>query len=209
MSNEQISMSGRNDAVVVEDHILALLYAPGAEGKRAEPIRGKTMLQKILLHLRKGLEAGPSKHEMPHFYGFYDEEAGAAVERLEASGYLRIDQQRNTMELTSRGVQEAEIVWSSLSQQERRLIRSLKEFFGNLSLDEVLAVTYAKYPEFAIDSLVRNDLRKKGLSLAIGLVKKGKISLDLASRIANMRIKDFMRQLSKHHISVIEREVAD
>ncbi len=194
-----------DDGLEVENYILALAYAPGKSGRVGEPLGGKTVLQKLLFHLRKGVEDSRGSKEMPHFYGPFDEQAEVVAEQLEASGYLRIGEP--LIELTSRGMQEARTVWESeLVQRERDIISELKAYFADLSVDEILAITYAKYPETAANSVVKKELDRRGKAVALGLVRKGKVSMDLAARIAGMSLREFMQELSKHRIAVIERE---
>lgn len=196
----------QDDILEVENYILALAYAPGKSGKVGEPLGGKTVLQKLLFHMRKGVEDARGRKEMPHFYGPFDEQAEVVAEQLEASGYLRISDP--LIELTSRGMQEASSVWESeLVQREREIISELKAYFADLSVDEILALTYAKYPETATNSIVKEELDRRGKAIAVGLVKKGKVSMDLAARIAGIPLREFMRELSKHRIAVIEREI--
>ena len=194
-----------DDGLEVENYILALAYAPGKSGRVGEPLGGKTVLQKLLFHLRKGVEDSRGSKEMPHFYGPFDEQAEVVAEQLEASGYLRIGEP--LIELTSRGMQEARTVWESeLVQRERDIISELKAYFADLSVDEILAITYAKYPETAANSVVRKELDRRGKAIAVGLVRKGKVSMDLAARIAGMSLREFMQELSKQRIAVIERD---
>jgi len=197
----------RDEILEMENYILALAYAPGRSGQTSEPIGGKTVLQKLLFHVKKAIQDTKGPGEIPHFYGPFDEQAEVVAEQLEASGYLRILDPR--IELTERGVHEAEKVWKSdFSQRERTIIENLKVFFADLTVDEILAITYAKYAETATDSIVRKELELRGKEIAISLVKKGKIGMDLGSKIAGMDLSEFMQELSRRKIAVIEREVA-
>jgi predicted HTH domain antitoxin len=192
----------------LEDLILALAYAPGPGGKIGEPLKGRTVLQKLLFHLKKsGVRELPSDQK-PHFYGPFDEMASSAYDGLQNSGYLAASPIDSSIKLTPSGLQEAEPVWEKkLSGSERDLISDLKRRFGDLSTDEMLAVTYAKYPDTAVESLVRKDLEKKGPGIAINLVRRGKVSVELGAKIADMPLKDFMHLLSRNKIPVVERSV--
>src|SRR3990170_6794218 len=97
----------------LEDVILALAFAPSS-GKAAAPVRGKTVLQKLVFHLRKSLESVPGG-EVPHFYGPFDEAAQVAFEQLETSGYLETDPNSSWITLTGRGQREAREVWRGLN----------------------------------------------------------------------------------------------
>ncbi len=193
---------------LLEDLILALAYAPGPSGKIGEPLKGKTVLQKLLFHLKKSGVRGLPSDEKPYFYGPFDEVASSVYDGLQTSGYLAASPIDNSIRLTPSGIVEAEPVWEhKLSKEERELIGELKRRFGDLSTDEMLAVTYAKYPDSAIESLVRKDLERKGPTIAISLVRRRKVSVELGAKIAQMPLKDFMHLLSKNRIPVVERSV--
>jgi predicted HTH domain antitoxin len=193
-------------AVEMENRILALAYAPGKTGKPGEPIGGKTALQKLLFHLRKEAQEAGDTAEIPHFYGPFDEQAEVVAEQLEASGYLKI--RDGQVRLTERGIHEGKVVWESkLTNREREIISHLKSYFADLSTDEILAITYAKYPETATDSIADQELKRRGKAIALGLLSRGKVSADLGAKIAGMPLREFMRELSRHKIPVVEREV--
>ena len=75
------------DIMQMENLILAMAYAPGKSGQVAEPLRGKTVLQKLLFHVKRALEPDRPAAELPHFYGPFSEQAEVVAEQLEpASG---------------------------------------------------------------------------------------------------------------------------
>ncbi len=163
------------------------------------------MLQKLLFQLRKNLESVPGK-EIPHFYGPFDEQAQVAFEQLETSGYLQTPPDSSLIQLTAKGEREAREVWNNLDSDVRKLIESIKRFLEDLSSDEVLAITYAQYPESASESVVRKELAKKGPAIALGLVKRGKIGPELGAKIAGMDLREFLKYLSRHKIPVVEHD---
>jgi predicted HTH domain antitoxin len=201
----QVGWMAADEVMRLENYVLALAYAPGRRGKIAEPLAGRTALQKLLFHLRKGLQAPKSATEIPHFYGPFDEQAEVVAEQLEASGYLKNDEAH--IALTPLGLDEAREVWETeLTKREKDVITHLKAYFSDMTSDEILAVTYAKYPETAIESMVRAELEKRGRHLALSLLRRGKVSVDLAARIAGMPLPAFMKEASKHGIAVVESD---
>ena len=193
-------MRPMDEATAVENYILAFIDAPDSEGRRGS-LRGRTLLQKLMFHLRKSLESVPGK-EFPHFYGPFDEFAHVVLEQLETSGYIRSEPP--TISLTDKGEREARSVWNAFGPAERKAIQQLKAFLGDLTSDEILAITYAQYPEVASDSLVRDDLARRGRSIAVRLVRRGKVSPELGARIAGMSLREFLKHLSRQGIPVVE-----
>ncbi|MFQ5951678.1 MAG: UPF0175 family protein, partial [Candidatus Geothermarchaeales archaeon] len=136
--------------------------------------------------------------------GPFSEQAEVVAEQLEASGYLEIEQ--GSLRLTDRGRREAAKVWeTALTPREREVIRETKAYFADLSVDEILAITYARYPESAVDSIVREELENRGRNLAVSLVRRGKVSMSLGARVAKMPLSEFMKELSRRGIAVIEQ----
>src|SRR5438445_7599623 len=132
-------MAASADIQRLEDLVLALAYSPGSKGRIAEPLKGKTVLQKLLFHLRKVVGGEIPCDEIPHFYGPFDEVASTVLDGLVNSGYLSAGAD-SVIELTSEGRVEAKIVWErKLSSKERDLVEGVKRQFGDLSTDEVLA----------------------------------------------------------------------
>ena len=195
-------MPPMDDDTALEDLILAFALAPSS-GRPAAPLRGKTALQKLIFHLRKSLDSVPGQ-EVPHFYGPFNEAVQVAFEQLETSGYLQMDPDSSSISLTARGEREARSVWRSLPPDVRKLVEELKEIFGDLNSSEVLAITYAEFPESAEDSIVREDLVRKGPSIALSLVKREKVSPELGAKIAGMSLRDFLKYLSRNKVPVVE-----
>lgn len=52
--------------------------------------------------------------------------------------------------------------------------------------------------------IIREDLAKKGPSIALSLVKREKVSPELGAKIAGMSLRDFLKYLSRHEVPVVE-----
>lgn len=197
-------MTPSDEITQLENYILALAYAKGPEGAQS-PLRGRTALQKIILHFRKAVDSR-SGGEVAHFYGPFDERVQTVLEQLETSGYLRSDPSLSRISLTERGRVEARDVWNRLPIEERRVLGELKEYFGDMSSDEILAVTYAEYPDLAAESLVRDEIARKGPSIALSLVRRGKVSPELGAKISHMQLREFLKYLGRHRVPVVESD---
>jgi predicted RNase H-like HicB family nuclease len=96
----------------------------------------------------------------------------------------------------------------SLDQLRERVQKAIRAYIGevsgDLSRNEVLAITYVEFPEGAKDSIVQEKLAKKGPLIALNLVKKEKVSPELGAKIAGMPLRDFLKYLSRHKVPVVE-----
>ena len=88
----------------------------------------------------------------------------------------------------------------------RKLVGSIRLFLGDLDDEEALAIVYAKYPAVARGAIAHGDTSAKGPLIALRLVKRGKVSPELGSKIAGMELRDFLKYLSRHKVPVVEHD---
>ncbi len=80
-----------------------------------------------------------------------------------------------------------------------KLIEDMKGLFDGLTVREVCALTYFTFPETTTESLIKEDIIQNRKKFAINLFKKNKISLEKASEIAGLHLKDFIDLLYKQN----------
>jgi uncharacterized protein YwgA len=181
---------------LLEKTILALLYL-----KEKSPIFGKLRLQKMIFLISQDFEKLRDELDFePHRYGMYDQTIDDMIEGLELDGFVTIDENNNKIALTQKGIEKAGEILKEFSEKEIETIEEVKELFEGLTEDEILALLYFKFPEFAKYSEKLNEINKKRRELAISLYKKGKVSLEAASEIAGMNVKDFMKLLKERNL---------
>jgi len=134
--------------------------------------------------LREELEPRPSMYKDV----FYDENIAEAIESLKFDGLIEGD---TLLQLSSKELPFL------LSDKEKDIYEEIIDLFKDTTDDEVLAIFYYKlYDQIKIlKPLKRIESNRK--KLALGLYQKGKISIEAASEIAGMNIKDFMEMLKK------------
>lgn len=71
------------------------------------------------------------------------------------------------------------------------LIEDMKKLFDGLNSEEVCALTYFTFPETTTESLIRNRIIENREKIAVNLFKKNKISVEKASEIAGLHLKEF------------------
>ena len=134
--------------------------------------------------LREELEPKPSMYKDI----FYDENIAEAIESLKFDGLIEGD---TSLQLSSKGLP------FPLSDKEKDIYEEIIDLFKDTTDDEILAIFYYKlYDQIKIiKPLKRIESNRK--KLALSLYQKGKISIEAASEIAGMNIKDFMEMLKK------------
>ena len=186
---------------ILHNIILALLVVDN------EPIRGRTKLQKMVFLLSQIIpELKENVKYNPYNYGMYDENVDTALEFLESENIIKrieepIDNEKyiEIFELLDKSVGEEAL---NKLKQYIDYIKQIKEQYNDLTEDEVLAIVYTLYPEYAQYSEKKEEIEKKKLDIAINLYKKGKVSIGLASKIAEKSIHDFVDLLKKRGIKI-------
>lgn len=85
---------------------------------------------------------------------------------------------------------------------DHELISEIKTLCHGITNDELLVLTYFSFPEMTEESLVKEKIWAKREKLALGLYKKGKISLEKAVEISGLNYKEFLELLNSKNIKV-------
>ena len=175
---------GDQDYTNIEKAILILLYL---YNDKVDIYRLHKMVFLASLdfpELREELEPKPSMYRDI----FYDENIAEAIESLQLDGLIEGD---TSLQLSSKRLPFL------LSDKEKDIYNEIIDLFKDTTDDEILAIFYYKlYDQIKILKPLKKieSNRKK---LALSLYQKGKISIEAASEIAGMNIKDFMEMLKK------------
>jgi predicted HTH domain antitoxin len=179
---------GDQDYTNVEKAILILLYLYN------DQINVYKLHKMVFLASLDIPELGEELEPRPSMYKdiFYDENIAEAIEALKFDGLIEGD---NLFQLSPKGKEVASRFL--LSDKERDIYNEIIDLFKDTTDDEILAIFYYKlYDQIKIiRPLKRIESNRK--KLALSLYQKGKISIEAASEIAGMNIKDFMEMLKK------------
>jgi len=141
------------------DMLLLLLYASGPSGRKCEPIRGKTRLQKEIFLTQKELrKAGIFTYYSfrPYKLGPYSEELYDDIEYMEYEGVLevlKIDLGEYGIyaeyRITDKGRREIcrKIREYSL-EKAYEVAREIKTRFNGINLVDLVRFTHTRYPEY-------------------------------------------------------------
>ena len=184
-----------------ERYLLLLLYAPGPNGERAEPVRGELWLQKEMYLVSRSVEPLLEEFE-PYRLGPFSEAVEEYESQLEASHY--IDVSPRGIKLTSKGENMAEDTWRQANEKERTLVSGVKSLLNDLSRDELLVLIYSTFEETTVNSDIRRDIEAKRKEVAVNLFRRRKISLQRAARIAKISVPQFAKLLMARNIAAVE-----
>lgn len=158
------------------------------------PIKGNTWFQKELFLIAKNLkEVGEEASFESDMYGPWSENAKEQLEDLEMDDV--VSKSNNKMWLSELGVEIAEELMESVPKECLEMISEFKELLNDLNPDELLTLIYFTFPEFTDESFVIGKIRDNRIQNAIKLYKKGKVSLQKASEIADVPLEDFVRDV--------------
>lgn len=177
-----------------------LLYLLNANNQ--EPIKGKTKLIKELFFIANNV---PSLQQNLNFEpDSYGPSSDKAINNLEEMSLLNLIKVENNSSpkvysLTKLG---KEFLEESNENIDVLLIEDMKSLINDLTKDELLALVYFTFPETTDESLVKGEIDRDKVRLAINLYKKDKISLEKASEIAGLPLLKFLELIKEKNINV-------
>ncbi len=109
----------------------------------------KISLQKLLMLVSKQ-QLKPDFHFVPYKYGCYSFQATADLQTM--TKYSQVALQCNDWVKT-----DNEKYLLNLKERDRQAIRYVKQMYGTKTRDELIRITYLKYPQLAINSVVAKE----------------------------------------------------
>jgi hypothetical protein len=109
----------------------------------------KISLQKLLFLVSKHQQK-PDFHFVPYKFGCFSFQANADLTTM--IGYNQVKSEENCWIKTER-----ETYLNQIKENDRQIIRYMKQQHGQKSVDELIKYTYIKYPYFAINSTIAKE----------------------------------------------------
>lgn len=164
--------------------------------KKSAPIKGKLWLEKELFLLTESL---PKLRELFDFeaylYGPYSEIINSDLEALIQMNY--VDTVNYQFNIAKKGLKLISCLEGQISKKLLDEIYKSKNLLNDLGRDELLAYIYQVYPNTTEESIAFDNIKPKLRDIAINLLKKDKISIGLAAKIANMPYSEFFNYLKE------------
>ncbi len=174
----------------IQGFILALLGL--GDGRE---IRGDLHLQKELYLLSRQTDAlARACNFNPYLKGPYSEDVDAAVSDLKVLGLVE-ERRRGRLRLTEEGRDLFEELMDEIPPDVQERLLESKDFFNDMSDDELLVFIYAVYPEMATESILKDRVMAKRIPVAKRLYVRGKVSLERAAQLAGLPLGDFRGEL--------------
>jgi uncharacterized protein YwgA len=164
--------------------ILEILHA-----RNAEPIRNKTVLQKIaFLSLRNFNFFFQLADFKAHKFGPFSPSISKALEQLRRTNDIRVnkgvghqisEKGKNYLNNFHKKLNDKESL--ELDKKLERVISNVKEDFNNFTVNQMLAFIYKSYPKYIDPSIKANQLNYENIFLK--MYEEGKIGI---SKIAEL-----------------------
>lgn len=176
--------------------MVILLYSNGEE-----PIIGKTKFDKelklqkeVFLVSQNISEIGKESSFDADYYGPYSE---TVVEEFKGLALDDVVQDNQTsIRLLPLGKEIAKELVKSYNKKILDIVSDFKKLLNNMSQEEILTLIYTSFPDYTEESVVKEDVMKNRVKVAIQLYKKGKVSLERASEIAGLTLEKLMHEIS-------------
>lgn len=181
-----------------KQYILSLL-----DSNNQEPIRGKTRLMKELFFISLNV---PSLEQSFEFeadnFGPSSDVIMGYLDDMSQIKLIHAEKRSNDNVTYTLGEYGKKFLEQEKLDLDYELISEMKTLCQGITNDELLALTYFSFPEMTEESLVKDRIWAKREKLALGLYRKGKISLEKAVEISGLNYKEFLRLLESKNIKV-------
>lgn len=113
----------------------------------------KISLQKLLMLFAK-LQAKPDYHFVPYKYGCFSFQANADLSTMVK--YRQVAEEGKFWQKTDK----SDFI-SELKDYDRKALQTIKRLYAGKSKDELIRITYTKYPYFALNSTIAHEVLNK------------------------------------------------
>lgn len=169
--------------------LLALLEA--FEGRL-----NKTSLQKLLLLVSKQ-QKRPDFHFVPYKYGCYSFQANADLQTM--SKYNQVVLENKDWIKT-----DTEKYLISLKESDRLIIHYIKQMYGIKTTDELIQITYKKYPQLAINSIIAKDkLTKEDYQKVIDARPQSSSTILFTIGYEGISLEEYINKLIANNIKIL------
>lgn len=162
------------------------------ESNDEKPVKGKTTFQKEMFLIGNFMsEIGEEADFFPHAFGPYSEASEIGLNNLISLGLVE-EKSKGTYIITKNGHDVLKILSGTFSSEEKMSIADFKNFFSNLTNDELLLFVYVSYPDYVDESIVYFKVMKNRVKNSFSMYKKGAVSLEKAAFLAGLNIENYL-----------------
>lgn len=156
----------------------------------------KISLQKLLLLVSKQQQK-PDFHFVSYKYGCYSFQATADLQTM--SKYNQVVLENNDWVKT-----DTEKYLVSLKDSDRLVIRYIKQMYGNKTSDELIRITYKKYPQLAINSIIARDkLTEEDYQSVIDARPQSSKTILFTIGYEGISLEEYLNKLIANNIKVL------
>lgn len=166
-----------------------------------DPIIGKTnfdkelKFQKEVFLISKNLsDIGKESSYEADYYGPYSETVAEEFKGLALDEVVQDNQ--TSIKLLPLGREIAKELVKNYNKKVLDIVSDFKKLLNNMSQEEILTLIYTSFPDYTEESVVKENVMKNRVKIAIQLYKKGKISLERASEVSGLILEKLMQEIS-------------
>lgn len=188
----------------LDDLMRLILYSVNATDGKA--MYG-THLQKIIFRILKIIDADPETFDYrPHFYGPHSDAVEEEKKSLEEIGYLT--ERNGKIHIVESEAENVGLIKPPSAEYGFRIKTMIRDLDA-LSRPELLLMIYSDDIEstggyYLENSDVKDEIMADRESIAMGMFKGKKVSLERASELAGMDIRTFRERLIKKYGAIYD-----
>jgi hypothetical protein len=167
-----------------------------------QPVKGKLWYQKEMFFISNFINALKNILNFePYFIGPHSKRLEEVLKQLEFYRVLEFD--ANKIKLTDLGEEIFNQIIKKRPIEEINSLVEIKTSLNDMSNDELLLFVYSSIdPSYITESIEYKRIMGNRERLAIGLYKRGKVTLAKAAELAQLPIDEMMRMLKMRNIVI-------
>jgi len=188
----------------LDDLMRLILYSVNATyGKALDD----THLQKIIFQILKIIDADPEAFDYrPHLYGPYSDAVEEEKKSLEEIGYLI--ERNGKIHIVESEIKNVSLIKPPSAEYGFRIENIIRDLDA-LSVQELLLMIYSDDIEstgghYLENSDVKDKIMADRKSIAMGMYKGKKVSLERASELAGINVRAFREELMKKYGAIYD-----
>ena len=167
-----------------------------------EPIEGRLKFQKMMFVLSDIFQdVNKASNFYPYKYWPFsqvvDNKLGDLIENNVLTNII------DDIGITEEGKKTAEKITKDMDKSIIKSINECKDFFNNLTFDEVLSYIYSAYPNMVKESVYYHNIKSNMEYHIMSLLEKEKISIGRAAELLKIPIIDIIRKINDKKLQIL------
>ncbi len=168
-------------------------------GQTKEGVKTDTHLHKLIFLTSNALGIDPKNLGFyPHNYGPYSISIKETEDSLLEDGFLIHNE--DGLKVNSEIKNKIDDI-APKSEFDKYIIKEIANFSNGITREEILLLTYVRYPEYTVESKILKEVLENRIEVALELYKKNKITKTVGAELANISIFEFIDRINDENTS--------